>query len=253
MLEGKIAVVTGAADGIGRAIAQAFADNGAAVVIADLNEELANQASTAIMEAGGQAWATKVDVSHPDDVKLLFSAVARKHGRLDVLVNNAGIAIQAAASDLTFDQWNKTLAVNLTGVFLCSQAAAGLMTDGGSIINIASVGGYVSSPSFAAYAASKAGVQGLTRALAVEWGNRNIRVNSISPGSMGTTMSEKARAFNPEAAASRDARVPIPRRGRVDDVAQAALFFAGDQSSFITARDLVVDGGILAQHPGFVK
>ena len=253
MLEGRIAVVTGAADGIGRGIAETFAGNQAIVVVADINEEKAVKTSEAIESAGGRAWAVKADVSDPNSVNRLFAAVAERHGRVDIIVNNAGIVIQAAAQDLTFEQWNRTLAVNLTGVFLCSQGAARLMTGGGSIINIASVGGHVTSHSFSAYAASKSGVHGLTRALAIEWGERNIRVNSVSPGSVGTAMSEQARAFNPEAAANRDARVPLPRRGRVDDVAQAALFFASDQSAFVTGRDLVVDGGILAQHPGFVK
>lgn len=252
MLEGKIAAVTGGADGIGRRIAESLARSGATVVIADIHEEAAEKAAAAIASTGGGACAFKTDVSNPDDVSRLFAAIEDRHGRLDIMVNNAGIVIQASAEDLTFEQWNRTIAVNLTGVFLCSQGAARLMKAGGSIVNIASVGGHVTSASFSAYAASKAGVHGLTRALAVEWGARNIRVNSVSPGSVDTAMSEKARAFNPEAAADRDSRVPLPRRGSVDDIAEAVLFFASDRAGFISGRDLVIDGGILAKHPGFI-
>jgi len=253
MLEGKIAAVTGGADGIGRGIAQTLARNGATVVLADINEELANRTRADIESAGGTAWVVRTDVGDPDSVGHLFDRIAQRHGTLDIMVNNAGIVIQAAADALTVEQWNRTLAVNLTGAFLCSQGAARLMTNGGSIVNIASVGGHVTAPSFCAYGVSKAGVHGLTRALAVEWGARNIRVNSVSPGSIGTAMTEQARAFDPEAAANRDLRVPLPRRGRVDDIAEAVLFFASDKTGYVTGRDLVVDGGILVQHPGYVK
>ncbi len=252
MLQGKIAAVTGGADGIGRRIAETLASSGATVVIADIDVDAAGRTAAAIESMGGQASAFKVDVSNPEDVGQLFAAIDERYGRLDIMVNNAGIVIQANADDLTLDQWNRTIAVNLTGVFLCSQGAARLMKNGGSIVNIASVGGHATSDSFSAYAASKSGVHGLTRALAVEWGPRNIRVNSVSPGSVGTAMSERARAFNPEAAANRDSRVPLPRRGNVDDIAEAVLFFASDKAGFITGRDLIIDGGILAKHPGFV-
>jgi len=253
MLKGKVAVVTGAGNGIGLGIARLFAENGVKVFVADVDGVAASAAADAITQSGGLGVPIGADVSNESDTDRLFAIVARECHRLDILVNNAGIVIQAAAEDLTLEQWNKTLAVNLTGPFLCSKAAMKLMTDGGSIINIASVGSHASARSFTAYAASKSGLHGLTRSLAVEWGKRNIRVNSISPGSVGTAMTQKARAFDPEAAARREARVPLPRNGCVDDIAKAALFFASDASEFITGRDLAVDGGILARHPGFVE
>lgn len=254
MLNDKVAVVTGAGRGIGRAIVHAFACHGARVAVADIDVLLAETTAATLREDGRDAIAVGVDVTSPDEVADLISSVVAQHGRLDILVNNAGIIHKAPSLQVTKEQWQRVLEVNLTGTFVCSQAAATVMIrhDGGSIINIASVGAHTGAAGAAAYSASKGGVVALTRALAVEWGPDKVRVNSISPTGIDTEMGQALRQTDPEAFARRDRRIPLGRAAGVEDVANAALFLASDLSSFITGRDIIVDGGLLSLNPGFV-
>jgi len=246
--------VTGAATGLGFGIAECLCREGARVVVADVAAAAAEDAAKALRAKGADAVAIRVDVASAAEVAALFRQVAGTLGTPDILVNNAGIVSQRAVLDITEAELDRVIAVNLKGVFLCSQAAAQLMipAGGGRIINIASTSARVSSPGFALYAASKGGVVALTRALAVEWARHGILVNSISPGSMETSMSAAAREKDPEAFARRDKRVPINRRGWPEDIGNAVAFLAGERSGYITGHDILVDGGMLAQHPGYV-
>ena len=251
----KVVVVTGGADGIGFGIARAFGREGARVVIADINAQRLAQASDELSAEGHAVTAVDCDIADPIAIGRLFATVEADFGRLDILVNNAGVVIQAPAEDMTFEQWNTMMSVNLTGLFMACKAAKPLMTrgGGGGIINIASVGGHASAPGFAGYGATKGGVLALTRALAVEWGSANIRVNSISPGSIGTAMSLRSREIDPVAYDRRLARVPLKRVANVDDVAEAVLFLASDKSGYVSGIDMKIDGAIMAQHPGYVS
>lgn len=254
MVAAKTVLVTGGADGIGFGIARAFGREGARVVIADINSERLENARAELADAGYAVTAVVCDIADPKAIDRLFAEIDAGHGRLDVLVNNAGIVIQVPAEDMTFEQWNMMMSVNLTGLFMACKAAKPLMTrgGGGQIINIASVGGHASSPGFAGYGATKSGVLSLTRALAVEWGPAQIRVNSISPGSIGTAMSLRSREVDPEGYDRRIARVPLNRIASVDDVAEAVLFLASEKSGYVSGIDIKVDGAIMAQHPGYV-
>lgn len=254
MLEGKLAVVTGAATGLGYGIAEYFVREGARVVLADIDVDAAQAAAQTLRGKGAEAVGMCVDVAKSADVAALFLNVATTLGSPDILVNNAGIVSQRPMLEIGEEELDRVLAVNLKGVVLCSQAAARAMipAGGGRIINLASTAARVSSSGFSLYSASKGGVAALTRALAVEWARHGILVNSISPGSMETAMSQAARKAAPEAFARRDRRTPITRPGWPADIAAAAVFLASDGASYITGHDLLVDGGMLAQHPGYV-
>jgi NAD(P)-dependent dehydrogenase (short-subunit alcohol dehydrogenase family) len=253
-MKGRTAIVTGAASGIGLGIAEGLARRGVRVIVADLDGAGAETAAAGLRASGAAALAAGADVAREDDVERLFDRVVTKWGAPDILVNNAGIVRIGAAIDLPLADWEKVIAVNLSGVFLCSRAAARRMipAGGGCIVNIASIAGNASAPNFAAYTASKAGVLALTRALAVEWAPHNIRVNSVSPGTIDTPLSQAARTRDPEGFSRRDRRVPIRRPGMPRDVADAVAWFAGDESGYVTGQDIKVDGGLLAQHPGYV-
>ena len=253
MTAAKTVMVTGGADGIGFGIARAFVREGAAVVIADINTERLETARTELADGDHPVTAIHCDIGDAAAIDRLFAEVEARHGRLDVLVNNAGVVVQAPAESITLEQWNLMVSVNLTGLFWACRAAKPLMArgGGGQIINIASVGGHASSPGFAGYGATKGGVLLLTRALAVEWGPANIRVNSVSPGSIGTAMSLASRALDPEAYDRRVARVPLKRIAGVDDVADVVVFLASERSGYVSGTDIKVDGAIMAQHPGY--
>ena len=261
MLKGKVAVVTGAAQGIGKGIAAALFHQGASVMVADLDAQLAASAAAELAAATGpavagrQALSARVDVSRHADVVALFDTVVAKWGRVDILVNNAGIISKAPALELTEAQFQSVLDVNLKGVlFGCQEAARFMMNHGGgSIINIASIAAHSSSPGSAAYSVSKSAVLALTRIMAVEWGQYGIRVNSVSPTGVATAMGLKLIEANPEGFARRARRVPIAREATVEDVANAVLFFASEGSSYVTGRDILVDGGLMLQNPGFVE
>ena len=254
-LSGKVAVVTGAGRGIGAAIAGAFAEAGADIVVADLNNESAQQTAHRLTGLGRRALAVSADVGDPLRVSQLFDIVRAEFGRLDILVNNAGVWFRKPFLEISDFEWDLVLTTNLKGTFLCTQQAARIMMPqkDGCIINIASHAGlFYSRGQGAHYAASKAGIIQLTRVLAFELGPFQIRTNAIAPGGINTGESPAAK---PEAThdrggsgESRDSvSNPLGRRGEPEDIAQAALFLASPMASFMTGQTLVVNGGSIGQ------
>lgn len=244
-LENKIAVVTGASAGIGLAIAERFLSEGARVVLSDINEagqDIANK-------YGEQAMFFKCDVSKSSEVDALIQTVVQKFGRLDIMVNNAGIATSGTASDTTDEVWHKTIEVNLSGIFYGLRAAAKIMLQqksSGSIINITSIAGLVGFHGSLAYCASKGGVTQLTRAAAVDLAKDKIRVNAIAPGVIDTNMT-KAYLADPGFQQLMANMTPMGRPGVPNDIAEAALYLASDGASYATGQILAVDGGWIAQ------
>jgi NAD(P)-dependent dehydrogenase (short-subunit alcohol dehydrogenase family) len=243
-LSGKVAFVTGAASGIGRAIAVIFAANGARVVIADLNEEGAAETVRLVTGAGGDAAAFTTDVTSEEAVRDAIDACVRDFGSLDVLVNNAGAVKMASAAETELADWERMLAVNLRGVFLTTKHAIPHMerNEGGVIVNIASIGSIVSVPAHAAYNAAKAGVVGFSRQVAADYGPRNIRVNCICPTATDTPLVREAGATGGMLRRMADGH-PLRRLPTPDDIAYAALFLASDESRCITGVTLPVDSG----------
>jgi 3-oxoacyl-[acyl-carrier protein] reductase len=252
-LQDKVALITGSGRGIGRAIALRFADEGASIVVNSVHKENSDAVKKEIESRGGRAISVPCDVSKKGSVDGLFETVQREYGRIDVLVNNAGINIVKPAMEMTEADWDDVFSTNLKSIFLCSKAAAALMIPKGSgkMINISSIVGINPFPNRAPYATSKAGVIMLTRELAIEWAKHNITVNAIAPGFILTDML-KGRiaegAINGEAILK---RVPLRRFGVVEDIAHAALFLADEGSSYITGQCITVDGGYTAY--GFVE
>jgi NAD(P)-dependent dehydrogenase (short-subunit alcohol dehydrogenase family) len=250
-VSGRTCLVTGAGRGIGRATAEAFAGAGARVVVADIDEGAAKTVADAISGGGGRARAVALDVGAVASVAAAVAEAARfGGGRLDVLINNAGVNVVKPADAITLEEWERVVRVNLTGVFLCSQAAARVMRGhgGGRIINVASIYGFVGPALHAAspYAAAKSGVIGLTRALAVEWAADGIRVNAIAPTHVRTEMT-RARVDDEEYRARLLARTPLGRVLEPDDVVGALVFLASPAADSITGHVLAVDGGWLAE------
>jgi len=247
-LAGRVAIITGAARGIGRAIAEEFAREGAKVVIADVLEGEARKAAEEIKALGAEAIACRVNVSNVDDVEEMVRITLSNFGRVDVLVNNAGIAIQKEALEMSKEDWQRVVDVNLTGVFLCSQAVGRVMAKqgGGVIINISSVLGIVAIPLRAAYCATKAGVIGLTKALAVEWSKYGIRVVAIAPGYVAT---ERVIDLLRRGVVNEEAlkmRTPMGRLARPEEIAKLAAYLASDDAKYITGETVVIDGGFTA-------
>lgn len=244
----KIAVVTGAGRGIGKAIALAFAREGAAVVLAGRTLDSLEAAAREIIGSGGRATAVPVDVRKVESIQEMVRQTVDRYGRLDLLVNNAGITMGGASEDLSPDDWRAALETDLYSVFFASQAAARVMIPqgGGNIINISSINGILAAPRRAAYCASKAAVNELTKVLAIEWADRKIRVNAIAPGYVRT---ELVQDVIDKGAISLDAilrRTPQGRIGEVEDVAGLAVYLAGDESSYMTGSIVNIDGGWLA-------
>jgi NAD(P)-dependent dehydrogenase (short-subunit alcohol dehydrogenase family) len=253
-LAGKVALVTGGASGIGRAIAMRFAREGAKLAIADV--------ATAVREGGvptHQVLAAEghdvvhlpCDVSREADCEAAVAAVVAQHGRLDVLVNDAAIGLGKALLDCSLEEWNRVMAVNLTGVFLMSRAAVRAMVTQdargevrGRIVNISSQHGMVASPEDVAYGTSKAGVVYLTRQVAVDYARQGIVCNAVAPGKILT--GKTGRAVEPRWIDYSQARTPWPRLGRPEDVAGAALFLASEDAAYVTGHNLLVDGGWMA-------
>ncbi len=248
-LDNKIALVTGAAMGIGAGIAERFVEAGAAVVVFDINAERAHQ-TVQSLNRKGRAIAIIGDVSCEEDVQNAVARTVQEFGALDVLVNNAGFEYLAQVVDLTSAQWDRQLGVNLKGYFLfCKYAIPHLRGRRGVIVNIASVHAFVSYEGYAAYDASKAGIIGLTRALALDHGREGIRVNAICPGYIDTPLMDKwlADLPDPETTMREVMRAhPLGRIGTPRDIAEAALFLASDAASFISGTSLVVDGAMTA-------
>ncbi|MFO7153206.1 MAG: SDR family oxidoreductase [Bacillota bacterium] len=235
----KVVVVTGAGRGIGRSIARMYARHGAKVVIADRNFQDAQETERLIKEEGGEAFAIFADVSRPEDVVALMEKTEEIYGRLDILINNAGIGCWKSPYDLTVEEWDSVINTNLRGTFLCSREAAKIMrkNGGGSIVNIASTRAIMSEPDSESYAASKGGILALTHALAVSLGPDRIRVNAISPGWIETGDYEKLREID-------HLQHPAGRVGKPEDIARACLFLTDDENGFITGANLVIDGGM---------
>jgi NAD(P)-dependent dehydrogenase (short-subunit alcohol dehydrogenase family) len=245
--ENKVAMVTGAGSGIGAAIARRMGEEGASVVVADLNEEAARKVASEIEQAGGTAFAVRQDVGDPASVEESVRAATDKFGRLDVAVNNAGITGDLAPlAEYTLEGWDKVIAVNLSGVFygMKYQIPAMLRSGGGSIVNIASILGSVAARDSAGYNAAKHGVVGLTKTAALEYSKDGVRVNAIGPGYINTPLLQ---ALDREVYDGLVDLHPIGRLGKPEEVAELALFLASDKASFVTGSYHLVDGGYTAQ------
>lgn len=246
-MEGKVAIVTGGAGGIGRATALAFANEGARVVVADLNEVGSEATVRMIREAGGEAVHAGTDVSSASDVEALVATAVRTFGRLDYAFNNAAIVGDTGAdtAECTQANWDRVVAVNLTGVFLCLkyEIPAILESGGGAIVNTSSSVGLMGDRGYIPYVATKHGVIGLTRAAALEYAERGIRVNAVCPGVTRTEMVEGIIGGDPEIEAMLTAREPIGRMGRPEEIAASVVWLCSDAASFVTGHAMSVDGG----------
>jgi NAD(P)-dependent dehydrogenase (short-subunit alcohol dehydrogenase family) len=251
--EGKVALVTGAGSGIGRASALAFARQGASVVVCDVNVEGGEQTARAIADLGGDAAFLRADVTQAVDVVSLVAGAIETYGRLDFAHNNAGIsgsmgATVVAAADYPEETFDRVIAINLKGVWLCMKHEVPQMLSqgGGAIVNTASIMGLVASPTNAAYAASKHGVIGLTRSFALAYAADGIRVNAVCPGYIDTPMFARFRA-DPELERQITARHPVGRIGTADEIAETVVWLCSDAASFVNGHALVADGGYTAQ------
>lgn len=243
----QVAIVTGAAHGIGAATARRLGEEGAAVVVADLDGTAAETTAAAIRQAGGTAHAVAVDVTQRGQVEAMLAAAVAAYGQVDVLANIAGIAHGEPFLEVTDEWWQRTLAINLTGVFLCSQVVARHMVEqkiAGRIVSMASTNGLVGEANLAHYNASKFGVVGLTMTMAIELAPYNIRVNSVCPGLIETRLTAPSRA-KPEWVQGYLPKIPMHRFGKPEEVAAAVAFLASTDSGFITGHQLVIDGGQL--------
>ncbi len=247
---GKIAIVTGAASnpGLGRATAEALGREGARLIVTDIDLAGAEDCARAIREAGGEAVAVRQDVTSEEGWKALIAQATRDFGRLDVLVNNAGIAILKPIDALTLADWNRQIEVNLTSVFLgCKYAAPAMRAaGGGSIINLSSVAGLVGLQTCAAYGAAKGGVRIMSKVLAAELGKDKIRCNSVHPGFIWTNMQPAVQSGGRAAAEAATAGLPLARVGEPDDIANCILYLASDEAAYVTGAEFTVDAGLTA-------
>ncbi len=249
-LKGKVAIITGARRGMGKSHAKTFAKSGAKVVVADISLEECQQVVDEIKKEGGEAIAVKCDVTKKEDIDNMVKAAVGKWGKVDILVNNAGICQFKPFLELTEEEWDRTININLRGYFLCAQACAKEMAKqkSGVIVNVASVAmGQVGvgMPALAHYCASKGGIVAMTEALALELAPFNIRVNAISPGAIDTPMTEASKV-DPKMMEATLARIPLRRMGKPEEVSNLVLFLASDESSYVTGSVVVIDGGWLA-------
>jgi NAD(P)-dependent dehydrogenase (short-subunit alcohol dehydrogenase family) len=246
-LKGRVAIVTGGTSGIGEACVYLFAREGARVVLAGRNRDKGENIAARVQREGGTAWFVQTDVSRDDEVRRLIEETRSRFERIDILVNNAGIGQQTPLHQMEEEEWDRVLNINLKSVFLCSRYTLPVMQaqKRGSIINMASILGLVGFPSAGAYNASKGGMRLLTRNMALDYAREGIRVNSICPGFIQTPMIEKE--LDEEKIKFLAGVHPLGRLGQPEEVAQAALFLASDESSFITGSDIFVDGGYTAQ------
>ena len=249
-VEGKVALITGGASGIGRATALTFAREGAKLVIADMNEDGGQQTVHLITEKGGEAIFVRTDVSTAVEVQALISTAVETYGRLDCAHNNAGISGggRALTAEYAEDTWHQVIAVNLTGVWFCMKYEIPQMLSQGSgaIVNTASVAGLIGGRGLAAYVASKHGVVGLTKTAALEYAQQGIRVNCVCPGVIHTPMTERAWS-DPERRAQIIAMEPLGRIGNPEEIAEAVVWLCSDAASFVTGHAMSVDGGYVAQ------
>jgi NAD(P)-dependent dehydrogenase (short-subunit alcohol dehydrogenase family) len=253
-LKDKVAIITGAGSGQGKAAAKLFASEGATVIIAEWNEENGKQVEEDIVSNGQQALFFQTDVSDEETIIALVDEVMARYGRVDVVFNNAGVGFSSSSrfkmdrlTDTPLQDWNQILAINLNGVYLLSKYVIPIMKkqNGGNIINNSSLNGIIGVPGADAYTASKGAVVALSRVMAVDYGKFNIRVNCICPGAIDTPMI--ADVLKNEAFSTAFTSNPLRRVGKPEEVAQAALFLASDESSYITGLIMPVDGGVSAQ------
>jgi len=245
-LKDKVALITGAGSGMGRATAVLFAREGAKVAVVDINAAGAEDTVKRISSAGGEAIAIRADVSNSEDSRSMVSSAVKKFGGLDIIFNNAGIEGEGGfAAEVTEEQFDRVIAINLRGVWLGMKYALPEMIKrgGGSVISTASIAGIIGLKGSVAYSAAKAGVIGMTRVIAMEYGRYNIRANCICPGFIHTEMADRiagGRPYTPE----QTSRLSVFKRfGEPDEIAQTALFLASDESKFVTAQPIIVDGG----------
>lgn len=243
-LKDKVALITGSARGIGRMAAERFLQEGAKVIIADLSKEQTDKALFQLREYDGNVLGLEADVTNAESVKYMFGEAVRYFGKVDILINNAGITADAQLHKMTEEQWDRVISVNLKGVFNCSKQAAILMAGQrmGKIINISSVVGLYGNFGQINYAATKAGVIGMTKTMAKELGRKNINVNAVCPGFIMTDMTAK---MPPEVLAMMKEKSPLKRLGSPIDIANACLFLASEEADFITGAVLSVDGGVV--------
>lgn len=242
-LKEKVAIVTGAGQGIGEGIAKRLAKENCKIVVTDIDESNAQRVAEEIKQAGQNAIAIKCDVSKKDEVDNLVSKTVETYGNLDILVNNAGVYPYKPFADMKEEDWDKVLDINLKSVFLTSQAASKVMKEGSKIVDISSIAAFVGFPNLSHYCASKGGVNGFMRALALELAPKKINVNAVAPGAIDT----------PGAASSEEQKkqtvmtIPLKRMGEPEDIANAVLFLVSDEANYITGQILVVDGGWTVQ------
>ena len=242
-LQDKVAVITGGASGIGAATARLFVQEGAKVVLVDLNEEKGKAFEAELKAQNAEALFVKANITSEEEVQNIFKETIAAFGKVDVVFNNAGIGRVTPTENLEYAEWRNTVNVDLDGVFLVAREAIRemLKSDGGTIVNTASMYGWVGSPGSAAYNAAKGGVINLTRSLALEYATRNIRVNALAPGFIDTPIIPE------ESKEVLKTMTPMQRLGQAEEMAKAVLFMASDDSSFMTGNILTVDGGYTAQ------
>lgn len=249
-MDGKVALVTGAASGIGRSTAMLFALEGAKVVVADWMEDGGEDTVQRITDAGGSAVFVKVDVSDASQVEAMVGKAVETYGGLDYACNNAGIeGLMGATAECTEANWDRTIGINLTGVWLCmkNEIPEMLKRGGGAIVNMASVAGLVGFAGLPAYCASKGGIVLLTKAAALEYAKQGIRVNAVCPGVIRTAMVDRIIHGDPAQEAAFTALEPVGRMGTPDEIAQAVIWLCSDAASFVTGDAMPVDGGFVAQ------
>ena len=244
-LSGKVAIVTGGNQGIGLAISRGLAQAGAEVIIANRRAEEGAKAAEALKKEGLKATSIPTDVRDESSIAAMVAKVMANHGKIDILVNNAGVIVRKPAEELTREDWDYIMDINLKGVFFCCQIAGREMIKRkkGKIINISSDASQRATPERSVYATSKAGVSHLTRGLAVEWAKYNINVNAIGPGPTITPLNEKYFGENPEKLQQTIESIPLGRMGDTSDYMGAAVFLASEASNFVTGQTLLVEGG----------
>ncbi|HMI85097.1 MAG TPA: SDR family NAD(P)-dependent oxidoreductase [Polyangiaceae bacterium] len=245
--QGRTVLITGAGSGIGRATAERFGSEGASVVCADINAKGVEETAEAIRTQGGDALGLVCDVSKPPSVDETFAKALERYKRLDVLANVAGVGGFRRLTETTFDDWNRTIGINLTGTFLtCQKAISHILASKGAIINVASVAGLKSHPYSAAYCASKGGIVTMTKALAVEFGRKGVRINCLCPGGVETPMIQQFQlpeGVKPDVLAK---IMPLGRMGQPAEIAATIAFLASDDASYMNGSVVVVDGGMIA-------
>lgn len=247
-LKDKVAIITGAGSGIGRAMATIFAQEGAKVVVADINEEGGSETVKLIEDGGGEAEFARTDVSSEQDIKSMINVAVEKFGGLDILINNAGVALMADLMNTTDEIWQKTIDVDLKGVFLGIKAAVPEMEKRGKgkIISTASIAGLVGFQGITAYCAAKGGVVNMTKEIALDLASKKINVNAIAPGVIKTNMTTDI-LKDEKTAAGMLAQTPLGRFGEPEDIAWAAVYLASDESDFMTGQTIAIDGGWTAK------